>query len=138
MTYSDKLRDPRWREIRDRVLTRDKHRCQVCGIGAIGFRGENVILNVHHRCYHPNKEPWEYEIQSLITVCETCHEPGDAPNLNKIINNMEKIRAMGEKITKISQQEETLKANRKKCLIKIARLGKQNVQLYDNIIGKDL
>jgi 5-methylcytosine-specific restriction endonuclease McrA len=63
MTYSDKLKDPRWIEKRDRVLARDNHRCQICRIGC-----KTESLHVHHRWYYPGKEPWEYNMRSLITV----------------------------------------------------------------------
>lgn len=33
-----------------------------------------ITLNVHHRYYEDGKEPWEYPIQSLVTLCEECHE----------------------------------------------------------------
>ena len=32
------------------------------------------FLNVHHTYYQTNKKPWEYDNESLITVCRPCHE----------------------------------------------------------------
>jgi hypothetical protein len=47
-------------------MERDGFTCQFCGDSL-------NTLNVHHVLYLPNKDPWEYEDQYLITVCETCH-----------------------------------------------------------------
>lgn len=66
MNYSDKLQDPRWQEIRDRILLRDWNECQRCE------STEN--LHVHHKCYVVGKEPWEYNYSQLITLCKNCHE----------------------------------------------------------------
>lgn len=65
--YSDKLRDPRWQRKRLEVMQRDEFMCQAC------FDSENT-LNVHHNYYKPNAEPWEYPIESLVTLCENCHQ----------------------------------------------------------------
>lgn len=32
-----------------------------------------IILHVHHKFYIENKLPWEYENDSLITLCNWCH-----------------------------------------------------------------
>ncbi|RYH75415.1 hypothetical protein EVU94_00190 [Flavobacteriaceae bacterium 144Ye] len=34
---------------------------------------ESVILNVHHQYYIKGKKPWEYNPNSLETVCSDCH-----------------------------------------------------------------
>lgn len=31
-------------------------------------------LNVHHKCYRKNKNPWEYNNDDLITACPICHD----------------------------------------------------------------
>jgi 5-methylcytosine-specific restriction endonuclease McrA len=50
MTYSQKLNDPRWRAVRERVLRRDGKRCT---------RDPNhqMPLEVHHIEYAQNREP---------------------------------------------------------------------------------
>ena len=32
------------------------------------------MLHVHHKQYLPQRDPWEYPIEHLITYCENCHE----------------------------------------------------------------
>jgi hypothetical protein len=32
-----------------------------------------ATLNVHHKLYESGKEPWEYPLDSLLTLCEPCH-----------------------------------------------------------------
>jgi len=66
-SYYEKLKDPRWQKIRLKVLERDEFICQICG-DALN------TLNVHHKFYKKNCEPWDYELDDLITYCEDCHE----------------------------------------------------------------
>lgn len=65
--YSEKLRDPRWQKTRLQVMERDSFTCQNCG-------DDKKTLNVHHCYYEFGKNPWEYEIASLLTLCEECHK----------------------------------------------------------------
>lgn len=64
MTYSDKLKDPRWQKKRLEVLERDSWLCQLCG-------DNKTTLHVHHKKY--NNDPWDAEIDDLKTYCEDCH-----------------------------------------------------------------
>ena len=71
--YSEQLKDPRWKAMREVVLQRDGHTCRCCG--------STSNLQVHHRQYHtrPNGRwiaPWEYVQHLLITFCEPCHKAG--------------------------------------------------------------
>lgn len=66
-TYIEKLRDPRWQKKRLLILERDRWQCQSCG-------NEQKTLNVHHKIYLPNKDPWDYSNSQLITLCEACHD----------------------------------------------------------------
>ena len=65
--YSDKLRDPRWQKKRLEILQRDEFCCQFC------FDSENTLA-VHHRYYWPGYEPWEYEDDAYVTLCQSCHK----------------------------------------------------------------
>lgn len=67
MTYSEKLRDPRWQKKRLEIMNRDDFRCQAC-------QSKEKTLNVHHRFYRKGKAPWEYENSELVTFCEDCHQ----------------------------------------------------------------
>lgn len=66
-TYSEKLRDPRWQRKRLEVMQRDNFTCRSC-------KSTTTTLNVHHISYTKGAEPWEYELEDLLTLCEDCHE----------------------------------------------------------------
>lgn len=66
MTYSQKLKDPRWQKKRLEILQKDNWTCQCCG-------NTEDTLHVHHIEYYCNKKPWEYDNSCLITLCDSCH-----------------------------------------------------------------
>lgn len=66
MTYSQKLRDPRWQKKRLQILERDGWKCRACG------DAENN-LQVHHVVYR-KIDPWDYPDECLQTLCCDCHE----------------------------------------------------------------
>ena len=66
MTYQEKLKDPRWQRKRLEILCRDKHTCQEC-------KGPYTDLQVHHKYYKRNAEPWQYKNDALVTLCDNCH-----------------------------------------------------------------
>lgn len=65
MTYSEKLKDPRWQKKRLQILDRDEWTCQWCG-------DKHSTLHVHHT-YYEKGDPWNTDENLLITVCEDCH-----------------------------------------------------------------
>lgn len=67
MTYSEKLKDPRWQKKRLQIFNRDKWKCRSC-------LNEKLTLNIHHMSYSNKLEPWEYPSLNLVTVCNDCHE----------------------------------------------------------------
>ena len=48
-------------------MQRDKFTCKLC-------KDTETTLNVHHKYYEQGKEPWEYPMDALVTLCEHCHE----------------------------------------------------------------
>jgi hypothetical protein len=64
--YAELLRDPRWQKKRLEVFNRDNFKCVKCG-------DDKSELNVHHYFYD-GRDPWDYELQSLETLCRCCHE----------------------------------------------------------------
>lgn len=73
--YGEKLFDPRWIEKKKKILIRDNNKCVICG------KSEGK-LHIHHKQYHFIKrlqihaEPWDYNDNLLITLCESCHSRG--------------------------------------------------------------
>lgn len=68
-SYSSKLRDPRWQKKRLEILERDNFMCRVCS-------DKDDTLFVHHLSY--DKEPWTVPDESLVTLCEFCHNQTEA------------------------------------------------------------
>jgi len=66
-TYYQLLKDPRWQELRLRVMDRDGFCCSHC-------YSKEKTLNVHHLIYKKNANPWDYDPSELLTLCEECHE----------------------------------------------------------------
>lgn len=66
MTYSEKLKDPRWQKKRLEILERDNFTCRECG-------SKTDTLHIHHCCYIKGKQPWEYS-ETLLTLCANCHQ----------------------------------------------------------------
>lgn len=101
--YQQKLKDPRWQKKRLEILERDDWTCQNC------FDYESTLV-VHHRSYLPNVSPWDYPDDSLVTLCEECHEnekdkrPGCEHDLLVILRNhflAEDIRELAQGFQKM-------------------------------------
>lgn len=67
LSYSDKLKDVRWQQVRLRIFDRDKFTCTQCG-------SKSETISVHHGYYAFKTDPWDYPAETLHTVCETCHK----------------------------------------------------------------
>ena len=66
-SYSEKLLDPRWQQMRLQVYERDKFACRCCG-------STTKTLHAHHVHYHPYSDgPWDYDMDTIITLCYECH-----------------------------------------------------------------
>ena len=63
--YSDDLKDGRWQKKRLEIFERDKFECLCCH--------EPFQLGVHHLHYEAGLRPWEYDNDSLVTLCDRCH-----------------------------------------------------------------
>ena len=48
-------------------MQRDNFECQLC-------HDKETSLNVHHKKYKKDKNPWESENDDLVTLCKHCHE----------------------------------------------------------------
>lgn len=67
MTYSEKLKDPRWQRRRLEVLEAAGWCCSQC-------QSADKTLHVHHNFYRSRTEPWNYPDHALRVLCEECHE----------------------------------------------------------------
>lgn len=64
MTYTEKLKNPKWQKRRLEILDRDNWECQLCG-------DKETEFHVHHKIY--NKEPWDALDEHLTSYCKHCH-----------------------------------------------------------------
>jgi hypothetical protein len=65
-TYSEKLKDPRWQKRRLEIMQKADFSCEECG-------DNESSLQIHHRIYRKGKQPWEYDNEELVCLCEECH-----------------------------------------------------------------
>lgn len=81
--YSEQLKDPRWQRKRLEIMQRDNFTCQLCG-------DKLTTLNVHHKKYNNDCKPWEYDNDTLVTICEHCHF--EVEELKKSIKDFSSIK----------------------------------------------
>lgn len=79
MTYSEKLKSPKWQKKRLEILNRDNFQCKFCG-------DIDNPLHVHHISYC-EKDPWDINNDLLLTLCESCHkhETDDIKNRSALL-----------------------------------------------------
>jgi len=66
MRYYEQLNDEKWQEKRREILERDDFQCVKC---------ENKTRpEVHHGYYDPWTMLWEYEDNTMHTLCRECHD----------------------------------------------------------------
>lgn len=65
--FFEKYRHPHWQEKRLKVMDAAGFKCKHCG-------DTEATLNVHHISYLKGRDPWEYENDELVCLCEACHE----------------------------------------------------------------
>jgi hypothetical protein len=89
MSYSEKLKDPRWQKKRLDIFNRDCFKCVLC-------ESEEKTLHAHHVCYFKNYDPWDYDPFFIITLFEDCHSyvhEKDGINEYLIMKKIEKLQS---------------------------------------------
>lgn len=66
ISYSERLKNPKWQKKRLAILERDEFTCRGC-------RSKENTLHVHHSYYKKGADPWDYEDEELVTLCDQCH-----------------------------------------------------------------
>ena len=56
---------PKWKSKRLEVFKRDNFTCRGCD--------SKMNLHCHHSFYENGRNIWDYPLDSLITLCESCH-----------------------------------------------------------------
>lgn len=65
LSYKEQIKNGKWLKFRDSVFKRDNYKCRIC-------QSENS-LQAHHLYYLPNTLAWDYDIESVITICAEHH-----------------------------------------------------------------
>lgn len=80
MTYKEQMKSPKWQKKRLEIMQRDNFKCTICG-------NDKDQLHIHHLYYRPGFKIFDYENESLVTVCNKCHEKltHDLPKLSGLI-----------------------------------------------------
>lgn len=65
--YRRLLRDPKWKIKASFIRKRDNHTCVRC-------KKKSHRLQVHHKKYIDGLMPWEYDNDTLESLCSTCHK----------------------------------------------------------------
>ncbi len=65
-SYSEKLKDLRWKKKAALVKQRAQNKCEDCG-------STKQPLHAHHCWYSYGLEPWQYPLDAFRCLCETCH-----------------------------------------------------------------
>ncbi len=83
MTYSEKLKNPKWQRKRLEILERDDFKCVYCN-------DQETELQIHHLKY--TEQPWKSPNKDLITLCKHCHHVVSKDNnlkeVHSIIKNL--------------------------------------------------
>ncbi len=62
-------RHANWVKFRDDVIKLHSRCCARCGRSS----SEGAVLQVHHRRYIQNRQPWEYDVLDCEALCKGCH-----------------------------------------------------------------
>lgn len=65
--YRKLLQDPKWKIKASFIRKRDNHTCCRCG-------KKSHRLQVHHKKYEDGLMPWEYDNDTLESLCSGCHK----------------------------------------------------------------
>ena len=65
--YRRLLQDPKWKIKASFIRKRDNHTCVRCG-------KKSHRLQVHHTKYEDGLMPWEYDNNTLESLCSHCHK----------------------------------------------------------------
>lgn len=98
--YDKLLNKPQWKLKRQVIFKRDNYTCTTCG--------SKELLCVHHTYYYKRPvNPWGYPDDSLVTLCETCHNNWHKTHKNIFIDNLDARKPKSKK--KIRQQKKSCK-----------------------------
>lgn len=110
ISYSELLQDPQWQKKRLEILQSRGWACEKCD-------DTERTLNVHHRYYVKNREPWKYPDFCYQVLCRDCHnarheatEPNDFEEWELIADALLSARHKSSGLWDICAEIENLRA----------------------------
>jgi 5-methylcytosine-specific restriction endonuclease McrA len=70
LSIKEQYEHPLWQKKKYEIYERDGWICRCCGKD---YRELAVQLHAHHLYYDRNFLLWEYDNESIVTLCENCH-----------------------------------------------------------------
>ena len=67
MTHKEQYEHPKWQKKRLEIFERDDYTCCDC-------KSKDNQLSVHHGYYELGLKMWEYDNDTLWTLCKGCHD----------------------------------------------------------------
>ena len=85
MTYKEQLKDQRWFDFRKKVFEHYRG----CGCVGCGDYSNEGLHNIHHLLYKKGAMAWEYDLNEVVPLCNSCHEQfhETQQRLNKLIQH---------------------------------------------------
>jgi len=81
MDINEQYQHPLWQKKKNEIYVRDGWTCQSCKKDCYQLAAQ---LHAHHIYRVKNYHLWDYDNESIITLCRDCHEKADDPALKKI------------------------------------------------------
>lgn len=122
--YDKLLNKAQWKRKRQVIFKRDNYTCTVCG--------SQESLCAHHTYYYKRRvNPWEYPDESLVTMCEDCHNKWHENNNNVFIDNITSSKRQRKVRTKNARELSVIDKYTEKGFNCIKR-GYPNFCFYNN------
>ena len=81
LNFEEQYCHPSWQKKKYEIYERDGWQCKCCGND---FMQSASQLHAHHLYYDRSLHLWEYDNESLVTLCEVCHKKVHDLGLKKI------------------------------------------------------
>lgn len=104
--YIRLLKTSKWKKFSLEVKKRDGFKCVKCG--------DTKMLQSHHKLYIEGRKPWDYDLEDLETLCDTCHK--NAHKGKKIADFVVKKDSVAKRIKKDRKQKTLLEQKRQKLI----------------------
>ncbi len=81
LSLQEQYEHPLWQQKKYKIYERDGWLCRICGSDFLERANQ---LHAHHLYYERDLLLWEYDNESIVTLCSACHEKVGDFGLKKI------------------------------------------------------